>query len=196
MPTAPAILPYRGTVRICARCLASLYATFANSFPSVVGDAGWPCVRDIMGVSASSVALPTMTSMISSMNGRTTSTPERSMRAWERLLMSSEVHAKCVNSMMDLSSGCWTSLSLMTYSTALTSWLVVRSTFLTSAASAGEKSARNFSRKALASSESGGTSVICGMEASFWSHRTSTITRARTRAYSEKHARRILILAP
>ena len=168
----------------------------ANSLPSVVGDAGWPCVRDIMGVSASALAMSAIVLTISSMKGVTAATPERSMSACDRLLMSSDVQAKCTNSITAASSGCCTSLSLMTYSTALTSWLVVRSTFFTSAASAGENSSRNFSRNALASSDRGGTSVTSGMAASLCSQRTSTMTRARTSAYSEKHARRICTFPP
>eukprot|EP00982_Pelagococcus_subviridis_P006966 30385-Pelagococcus_subviridis.AAC.1 len=105
--------------------------------------------------------------MMSSISGVVAAIPERSMSAWERLLMSSDVHAKWTNSVTAWSSGFEAIRSLMTYSTALTSWFVVRSTFLTSAASAGEKFARKSSRNWFASSLRGGTSAICGMDASF-----------------------------
>ncbi len=54
--------------------------------------------------------------------------------------MSSLVQAKCTNSVMACSSGVSAMRSLMKYSTALTSWLVVRSISLMRSASATEKS--------------------------------------------------------
>ena len=76
----------------------------ANSFPSVVGDAGCPCVRLIIGVAASVSAISAIFEMMSSISGVVAAIPERSMSAWERLLMSSDVHAKWTNSVTAWSS--------------------------------------------------------------------------------------------
>jgi hypothetical protein len=77
----------------------------------------------------------------------------------------------------------------MKYSTALTSWFVVRSISFTRAASATLKpsaSARSF---AVAAAEKAGSSTMPGSAASASSHSTSTFTRARIRPYSEKIGR-------
>ena len=65
----PRHLPVQRTLSICALALRR-YATFAISLPGVVGLAGWPCVRDIIGVSASVSANAATASAISSMYGR------------------------------------------------------------------------------------------------------------------------------
>ena len=60
--------------------------------------------------------------MIWPMAGNSTcSMPSRSINAWDRLLMSSEVQAKCTNSEIASSSVLPAKRSLTKYSTALTS---------------------------------------------------------------------------
>ena len=114
------------------------------------------------------------------------------MSACAQLLMSSEVHAKCTNSKTRSSSfePDWTSFSLMTYSTAFTSWFVVRSTFFTKAASSTVNCVAIFSRTSLASGEKGVTSTTCGIRERHCSQRISTRTRALMSPYSEREERR------
>ena len=76
--------------------------------------------------------------------------------------MSSDVHAKWMNSATRAISGDDANRSFSQYSTALTSWLVVRSIALTRAASATENDATTASSVARASSENGGTSAMAG----------------------------------
>ena len=64
--------------------------------------------------------------------------------------MSSLVQAKCTNSSAGRSSASSAKRSLMKYSTALTSWLVVRSIALTRAASVGENASASARRRAVA----------------------------------------------
>jgi len=78
----------------------------------------------------------------------------------------------------------------MKYSTALTSWLVVRSISFTRAAWAGAKSSARARRRAVAAAENGASSTMPGSLASASSHSTSTFTRALIRPYSEKIGRR------
>ncbi len=75
------------------------------------------------------------------------------MRPCAVLLMSSEVQAKWMNSETLASSGTAATRSFRKYSTALTSWLVVRSVALIHSASASEKPATSLSRKAWAPAE-------------------------------------------
>ncbi len=104
--------------------------------------------------------------------------------------MSSLVQAKCTNSSAGASSASSFSCSLMKYSTALTSWLVVRSISFTRAAWAGLKRAASSRRRATAASENGASSTMPGSAASASSHSTSTTMRALIRPYSEKIGRR------
>ena len=109
--------------------------------------------------------------------------------------MSSLVQAKWTNSSAGPSSASSLSRSLMKYSTALTSWLVVRSISLTRAASAMEKPSASARRRAWAAAGNGASSTIPGSAASASSHSTSTWTRALIRPYSEKIGRRASTLA-
>ena len=70
--------------------------------------------------------------------------------------MSSLVQAKWTNSSAGPSSASSCRRSLMKYSTALTSWLVVRSISLTRAASATEKSSASACRRWRAAASNGG----------------------------------------
>ena len=103
--------------------------------------------------------------------------------------MSSLVQAKWTNSSAGASSASSFSCSLMKYSTALTSWLVVRSISLTRAAWATLKPSASARKRAFAPSEKAASSVMPGSAASASSHSTSTFTRARIRPYSEKMGR-------
>ena len=71
--------------------------------------------------------------------------------------MSSDVHAKWMNSATRAISGTPAKRSFSQYSTALTSWLVVRSIALTRAASAGANAAAASSIAARAAAENGGS---------------------------------------
>jgi hypothetical protein len=103
--------------------------------------------------------------------------------------MSSEVHAKWMNSEARRTSAFAPSRSLSQYSIALTSWLVRASIALTCSASAGEKSATTASSSASVAAEKGAISAIAASAASALSQETSTRTRLRIRPYSEKWAR-------
>ncbi|SST07618.1 Uncharacterised protein [Acinetobacter baumannii] len=80
------------------------------------------------------------------------------------------------------------------YSTAFTSWLVVRSISLMRSACSSWKSLARLSSRALASAENGATSGIPAWAARRCSQRTSTMTRKRIRPYSLKIGRRLLVL--
>ena len=104
-----------------------------------------------------------------------------------RLLMSSDVHAKWMNSATRAISGTPAKRSFSQYSTALTSWLVVRSIALTRAASASAKSRPAASSAARAAASNGrhfGDRRLVGKR------RAATRSRSRTRwrisAYSLK----------
>ncbi|MCY1179307.1 hypothetical protein D9M73_197010 [compost metagenome] len=124
----------------------------------------------------------------------TSSRPARSIRAWDRLLMSSLVQAKWMNSLTLASSGSLAACSLRRYSMALTSWLVVRSISLTRSACSSLKSLARLSSRALASAENAGTSLICGWAARRCSQRTSTRARKRIRPNSLKMGRKAWVL--
>jgi len=100
--------------------------------------------------------------------------------------MSSEVQAKCTNSSAGASPASSLSFSLMKYSTALTSWLVVASISLTRAASATPKSPASLRSRAAASGASGSSSTMPGSSARASNHSTSTRIRALIRPNSEK----------
>mmetsp|Transcript_47746 Transcript_47746/g.121821 ORF Transcript_47746/g.121821 Transcript_47746/m.121821 type:complete len:203 (+) Transcript_47746:768-1376(+) len=197
LPTAPAILPRYSWLATCWRWRCRRYATLAISLPMVVGEAVWPCVRLSIGTSANSFAIEASSAMIWSISGSTSpSTAERSWSAWLRLLMSSLVHAKCVNSSTLASSSLAANLSFSTYSTALTSWLVVRSTSFTACASAKLQFTVISSRKALVAALKGGTSSTSGSSDSICSQRISTVARALMRPNSLAEARSPATLAP
>jgi hypothetical protein len=90
--------------------------------PTVVGEAGWPWVRDSIGRSASSCARSVRRAMsFSSAGSSTASRAPFSIRACDRLLMSSEVQAKWMNSDTAAISALDWVFSLRKYSTAFTS---------------------------------------------------------------------------
>ena len=91
--------------------------------------------------------------------------------------MSSEVQAKWMNSIRRPRSGIAPMRSLRKYSTALTSWLVVRSMSLTRSASASAKPAAIASSAADVAASKGPNSGTPGSAARRCSQRTSTSTR-------------------
>ena len=103
--------------------------------------------------------------------------------------MSSLVQAKCTNSSAGASSASSFSCSLMKYSTALTSWLVVPSISFTRAACTGLKPSARARRRVVAASENAASSTMPGSLDSASSHSTSTLTRALISPYSEKIGR-------
>ena len=122
------------------------------------------------------------------MAARRTALPSRSMSACDMLFMSSEVQAKWMNSER-LSSEVPFTLSLRKYSTALTSWFVVRSISFTRTASSTEKD-EAIARSALRSAaDSALHSRISFAPHSASSQVHSTSTRRRTRPYSENTSR-------
>ena len=98
--------------------------------------------------------------------------------------MSSLVQAKCTNSRYGANAGNSAMRSLMKYSMALTSWLVVASIALTRAASVKPKPATIARSCALAASSKAGTSVTADSLPSAISHSISTRTRRAIRPYS------------
>jgi len=98
-PVAPAILPRTSSLSSAAICGRSRATTLAISLPTVVGVAGCPCVCESIGTSASECAIWTSLSTILRIVGSSTfARASRSISAYDRLLMSSEVHAKWMNS--------------------------------------------------------------------------------------------------
>ena len=101
--------------------------------------------------------------------------------------MSSDVQAKWMNSPTRAISGTSAKRSFSQYSTAFTSWLVVRSMALTRAASAGrERVARGVQHARAPPRRKAATSSMHGSAESAISQAISTRTRARTRPYSLK----------
>ena len=100
--------------------------------------------------------------------------------------MSSEVQAKWINSLIAFSSLLSATFSFRKYSTAFTSWLVVRSISLMRRASSTENSATMLSSSLCDWGEKSGTSVIPSSLDSFCNHLTSTSTRYLSRPYSLK----------
>mmetsp|Transcript_1814 Transcript_1814/g.2880 ORF Transcript_1814/g.2880 Transcript_1814/m.2880 type:complete len:252 (+) Transcript_1814:923-1678(+) len=188
-PTAPAILPRTSTPRIDLTWARMRCTTLASSLPTVVGVAGWPCVCESIGTSASSCAMPvSFVSSSASMGRRTSSRASATISAYDRLLMSSEVHAKWKNSSCDASAELAPpKCSLRKYSTALTSWLVVRSMFFTrSACSTVKPVVASDSSAATVAASNGWRKVKDGSSARRRSQRISTRTRCLMSAYSEK----------
>ena len=138
-----------------------------------------------MACAAHSLAFSRKNSIISRIFGASTLSRIRlSIRLYDRLLISSLVHAKWTNSETALSSGFCANFSLIKYSTAFTSWLVVRSISLMWLPSSSEKSATIASICAIACSESGATSSICGWFDNDLIQANSTSTRARIKPNS------------
>ena len=90
--------------------------------------------------------------------------------------------------MAGASSGSAAMRSASQYSTALTSWLVVRSIALIASASASEKRSTSRRRNASASGPNGLSSAKPASERPM-NHSTSTRTRQRIRPYSESSGR-------
>src|SRR5690606_14676133 len=137
-----------------------------------------------------------VSAILSAAGSRIWSRPAFSISPWEVLLMSSEVQAQWTNSVTALSSALAAMRSLMKYSTALTSWLVVFSMSLMRWASASLKPAAMSSSRALAAALKGGTSATPGWAARHCSQRISTITRYLIRPSSLKVSRSGAVLAP
>ena len=103
--------------------------------------------------------------------------------------MSSDVQAKWMNSPTRAIAGTPAKRSFSQYSTALTSWLVVRSIALTRAASAGENVAGRRLQHARDVASNGATSGMRGSAANARSHATSISTRLLISANSLKCSR-------
>ena len=132
--------------RPCANaaiCRSSRATTLAISLPSVVGVAGWPCVRASIGSVGMRVRQRAQIGddVAQRAAAARRAAPRRARAPCARLLMSSDVHAKWMNSATRATSGTAAKRSFSQYSTALTSWLVCRSIALTRAASATENCA-------------------------------------------------------
>ena len=108
--------------------------------------------------------------------------------------MSSDVHAKWINSFTAESSLLSATFSLRKYSTAFTSWFVVRSISLMRMASSTLNSATILSSSAFDVSVKAGTSSICGLVDSICNQRTSTSTRYFNKPYSLKILRNSTLL--
>ncbi len=91
--------------------------------------------------------------------------------------MSSDVHAKWMNSLTASSSASLRIFSLRKYSTALTSWLISLSICFTRNASVSENSSAMQVSLSVAVELNGGTSLICACRDSHSNHATSTRTR-------------------
>ena len=162
----------------------------AISLPSVLGDAGWPCVRDSKGTLAFSRASSVNTeSTFRSCGKSTSSRAPRNIKPCEVLLISSEVQAKWMNSLAFNRSERPATFSFKKYSTALTSWLVTASISLMRWASASEKFCGSESKKASSAVLILGTS---GRPAAANANNQwiSTNTRWRIKAASESQGRR------
>jgi len=169
----------------------------AISLPIVDGVAGCPCVRESSGTAAQSSAIAASASMMRSIAGSMTcSRASRTISAWLRLLMSSEVQAKCTNSSPAAAPGIPAMRSFRKYSTAFTSWLVVASMALTRSASASEKPEASASSAAEVAASKGPNSGTPGSAARRCSQRTSTSTRKRISPNSLKTGRRHAVLPP
>ena len=188
LPTAPFIFAGMTRRSISAAWRLRRAVTTASSLPTVVGEAGWPCVCASIGTLAHSFAIAAIFAVISSIAARSTFLPSRSMSACDMLLMSSLVQAKWMNSPRFSSEVPFT-FSLRKYSTAFTSWFVVFSMSLTRCASATENSDA-IARSTLRSfAESGLHSLISFASHRASSHVHSTRTRRLTRPYSENTSR-------
>jgi hypothetical protein len=158
--------------------------------------AGWPWVRDSIATSAWLAASASRRETMASMAGSSTlSRPPLSMRAWARLLMSSEVHAKWMNSAADMTSGLPAKRSRSQYSTAFTSWLVVASIALMRSASSTPKSPTHRRSASCVDAENGCMASKENSSLSASSQATSTATRSRISANSLKCSCRGRVLA-
>ena len=134
-------------------------------------------------------ASPVITAMsLSSVGSSTSVRAACSISAWLVLLMSSLVQAKCTNSLAASSSGSPLNCAFSQYSTAFTSWLVVRSMSLMAWASASEKAVTLPRSKSRALIESGANSGSPASDSAM-NHSTSTCTRRCIRPYSLSSAR-------
>ena len=113
-----------------------------------------------------------------------------SINPCERLLMSSDVQAKCTNSIYGFSPSTADNLSLTRYSTALTSWLVVASKAFTCLASSTLKPSIRSSIALCCCSLKGGSSGMFGSQARHWNQRSSTRTRNLMSPYSLRRSRK------
>ena len=156
------------------------------SLPSRVGDAGCPCVRASIGTASHSTALAFSFSRTMLNAGRSTEKcASLSSRGVAVLLMSCEVSPKCTNSLTSDRPN-WSSFSFMKYSTALTSWFVVRSISFTFCASVSLKDSKIDLRSSGKSV--GDTLLSCGNGNLHKAIKYSVSTRSRYRisAASEK----------
>ena len=88
----------------------------------MVGEAGWPCVRESSATAACVRASSRTASISARIEGASTrARASRSIIAYARLLTSSDVHAKWTNSRAPASSCVSAIRSRMKYSTAFTS---------------------------------------------------------------------------
>ena len=186
-PTAPFIFAGITSLSISAAWRRSRAETTASSLPTVVGEAGCPCVCASIGTFAHAFAISATFAVASSIAARSTFLPSRSISACDMLLMSSLVQAKWTNSSVfaPFAPNAGASFSLRKYSTALTSWFVVLSMSFTRCASASENSAATRST-ALACADVRRHSATPLSAASALSHVHSTRTRRLTSPYSEK----------
>ena len=100
VPVAPLILPKYSAASTRRNWRRSRCASTASSLPSVVGVAVWPWVRESMATPAVSWASAAIWSVSDVAAGSHTSrTAPCTMSAYERLLMSSDVQAKCTSSL-------------------------------------------------------------------------------------------------
>ena len=195
LPTAPFILASGLTAAMRARAACRRATTLAISLPTVVGLAVWPWVRLSIGMAANwcamSRSLPMMPSNAGSM---TSSRAALSISAWLVLLMSSLVQAKCTNSEAASSSGWPSKLRLIQYSTAFTSWLVVRSMALMASASVSLNFFTSRRRRLRAALDSGLNSLKPA-SLNAMNHSTSTCTRRCISPYSDSSGRSAATLA-
>ena len=156
----------------------------ANSFPIVVGDAGCPCVRASIGMSANVSARSAIAANRFSKDGCKTSRDAPAIiRPIAKLLMSHEVHPKWASDCKCERS--WARRrSRNQYSAALTSWRVDCSCRLTSSAASGRAASSERISSAdggvFLENENSGNSVL--------SHSISTSNRWRISARSPKRS--------
>ena len=170
--------------------MARRATTLAISLPTVVGLAVWPCVRDSIGTAASVCAICVSLPISPSRPGSSTcSRAAFSISAWLVLLMSSLVQAKWMNSDAAFSSGRDSQRDFSQYSTAFTSWLVVRSMSLMACASGSAKRTTRPRSRPRAASDKGLNSLKPASDSAM-NHSTSTCTRRCIRPNSDSSGRR------
>ena len=152
-------------------------------------------MRLSIGTSASARAWSRKRAISLSMAGSSTSARAAcSIRPWLVLLMSSLVQAKCTNSPAALSSAMASKRPLSQYSTAFTSWLVVRSMSLIACASASEKRSTSPRSSPRAASDSGLNSLKPASDKAM-NHSISTCTRRCISPNSDSNGRSAATLA-